>query len=60
MVGTGGSDLTEWGSSAQRSQFRQNTEFGALRLVLGEDGWSSRYVNVDGDVLDTAAGGCRS
>ena len=60
VVGTGGSDLTDWRSSTQRSEFRQNTEFGALRLVLGEDGWSSRFISVEGKVLDTASGGCRS
>lgn len=58
VVGTGGAELTSWSRSA-RSDFRQNTRAGAMRLVLGPDGYTGRFVAVDGTVLDTFSGSCR-
>ncbi len=60
VVGTGGLPATDWSNATQRSAYRQNTDLGALRLVLSDGAWTSEFVTVDGRVLDTASGGCRS
>ncbi len=57
VVGTGGADLHDWGDS-DRSEYRQNTDLGALRLVLGRDGYTGAFVSVDGETLDEFSGGC--
>ncbi len=59
VVGTGGHPMTAWREGPQRSEVRQNQQLGALRLVLSEGGWTSAFVSVTGEVLDTASGTCR-
>ena len=51
--------MTDWSAGPQRSVARQNQQHGALRLVLSEGGWTSQFVSVTGEVLDTAEGTCR-
>lgn len=57
VVGTGGKNLTEWGAS-NRSDYRQNTQFGALRLVLRPGSYSWEFRSVTGEVMDQGAGTC--
>lgn len=57
VVGTGGSNLTEW-QEVNRSEYRQNEEFGALRLVLKPTGYTAEFISVDGDVMDSSSGTC--
>ncbi|GAA0986138.1 hypothetical protein GCM10009562_38350 [Nocardioides aquaticus] len=59
VVGSGGRASTEWRTGPQRSVYRQNEQLGALRLVLSDGSWSSEFVSVSGEVLDTASGTCR-
>lgn len=58
VVGTGGSDLTGFGTT-DRAEYRQNTKFGALRLVLHPSGYTATFVGVGGAVLDSTSGSCR-
>ena len=57
VVGTGGKNLTEWGSS-NRSDYRQNTQFGALRLVLRPGSYTWEFRSITGEVMDQGAGTC--
>lgn len=57
VVGTGGKNLTEWGSS-NRSEYRQNTQFGALRLVLRPGSYTWEFRSVSGQVMDQGSGTC--
>lgn len=59
VVGTGGSDLTTL-RVPNRSEYRQNTRFGALRLVLNPTGYTASYIGVGGATLDTSTGTCRA
>ncbi|QIK75786.1 DUF7594 domain-containing protein [Nocardioides piscis] len=57
VVGTGGKNLTEWGTS-NRSDYRQNTQFGALRLVLRPGSYTWEFRSVTGEVMDRGTGTC--
>lgn len=57
VVGTGGNNLVGFGST-NRSEYRQASTFGALRLVLSPTGYTGEYVAVGGTVMDTFAGSC--
>jgi hypothetical protein len=58
VVGTGGIDLRGYKPDRQRTEYRQNTRFGALRLNLTATGYTARFVAVGGATMDTAAGTC--
>jgi 3',5'-cyclic AMP phosphodiesterase CpdA len=58
VVGTGGAELTLL-RPLNRSQYRQNARFGALRLVLTPTGYTATFVSVSGATLDTVSGACR-
>ncbi|CAA9377149.1 MAG: Alkaline phosphatase [uncultured Nocardioidaceae bacterium] len=60
VVGTGGKDLRGYRTTRQRTQYRQNTRFGALRLVLSSTGYSARFMSISGSTMDTASGTCHS
>ena len=60
VVGTGGHATTPWQPGPQRSVARVSGELGALRLVLADGGWTAQLVAVDGRVLDTSSGSCRT
>lgn len=57
VVGTGGKNLTEWGST-DRSDYRQNTQDGALRLVLRPGSYTWEFHSVAGEVMDQGTGTC--
>ena len=59
VVGTGGKDLRGYRPSQNRTEYRQDTDYGALRLELGSSGYAARFVSVGGATMDTAAGACR-
>ncbi len=59
VVGTGGSSLYGW-KSTDRSEFRQNTRFGALRLVLTSNHYSAEFFDVDGVSIDASSGSCHA
>jgi hypothetical protein len=58
VVGTGGSTLT--GFTRQRTQYRQKSSFGALRLTLIPSGYTARFVSIAGTTMDTASGTCHN
>ena len=58
VVGTGGKDLRGYKPSSQRTQARQNSTFGALRLELTSTGYRGWFVSIGGQTLDTASGTC--
>lgn len=60
VIGTGGATLYGWSASPQRSEFRQNTQIGALRLVLDNGGYTGEFIAVDGTVVDTVSGSCHA
>ena len=60
VVGTGGKDLRGYKPDRHRTEYRQSTRFGALRLVLGSTGYTARFVSVGGATMDTASGTCHS
>jgi hypothetical protein len=57
VVGTGGKSRHAF-SRTNRSEFRQDTEYGALRLVLTADGYSFAFLDTAGRVLDAGSGTC--
>jgi hypothetical protein len=58
VVGTGGKNLTDF-TSTNRSAYRQNTDMGALRLVLRRGSYDWRFVSVSGKVMDSGSRTCR-
>lgn len=58
VSGTGGKSFSTF-SSTNRSEYRQNTQHGALRLSLTPTGYSGTYVNINGATMDSFAGSCR-
>ena len=58
VVGTGGKDLRGYKPTRQRTEYRQNTKFGALRLVLSSTGYTARFMSIGGATMDTASGTC--
>lgn len=57
VVGTGGKGLTDF-RSANRSEYRQNRQFGALRLNLRENGYTFRFISIHGRTMDRGTGTC--
>ncbi|CAA9353870.1 MAG: hypothetical protein AVDCRST_MAG34-1935 [uncultured Nocardioidaceae bacterium] len=60
VVGTGGKTLTGFKPDRHRTEYRQNSRFGALRLALTPTGYSARFVSVGGTVMDSSSGTCHS
>ena len=58
VSGAGGKSFSTFGT-AKRSEFRQNTEHGAVRLSLTPSGYSLSFVNLAGDAMDSFSGTCR-
>jgi hypothetical protein len=59
QVGTGGIGHYSFSGTAPNSVVRDANAFGALKLTLGPNGWTSQYINAPGSTLtDTARGGC--
>jgi hypothetical protein len=59
VVGTGGKDLRGFRPNTRRTQYRQNSNFGALRIVLKPTGYAARFVSLGGTVMDATSGTCR-
>jgi hypothetical protein len=57
VVGTGGKSLYDF-SPINRSEYRQDTKFGALRLSLTPTGYSGEFVNINGTTMDSFSGSC--
>ncbi len=60
VVGTGGKDLRGYKPDRHRTEYRQNSAYGALRLELGSTGYSARFVSIEGTTMDTASGTCHT
>jgi acid phosphatase type 7 len=60
VVGTGGGTLRGFRSTpATGSQVRKSTAYGVLEAELGQDAWTFRFIDADGNVLDAGSGTCR-
>lgn len=59
VAGTGGTSLHAFGTT-NRSAYRQNTQYGAVRLDLTPNGYSGAFVNIRGATMDSFSGSCRS
>jgi len=59
VVGTGGEDLEAFGAIKPTSEARSQS-FGVLQLQLGSAGYSFRFVNSSGTVLDHGSGTCHA
>jgi hypothetical protein len=57
VVGTGGEDLETFGAIKPTSQARAQS-FGVLELQLGSAGYTFRFVDLDGTVVDEGSGTC--
>jgi hypothetical protein len=59
QVGTGGIGHYSFLSPVQGSVVRSTDAFGAVKLVLSQDGWTSQFIDAPGSTLtDTGGGGC--
>jgi hypothetical protein len=58
VVGTGGKSAYPF-DSQDRSVYRQNAKFGALRLSLTPTTYTGVYTAIDGSVMDSFSGTCR-
>lgn len=53
VVGTGGASLYDLESSCSHRDYRQDTDKGVLKLVLGADSYSWEFIAVGGKVMDS-------
>ncbi len=58
VAGTGGGELRSFGHAAANSMVRVEGTNGLVELTLGATGWASRFIAVDGEVVDEAHGSC--
>ncbi len=59
VIGTGGHELNPLGPPLPNSEFRYNTNWGVLRLTLGEGNYSWQFMPVGGGLpLDAGTGTC--
>ncbi len=58
VVGTGGEQQVTVAASALPRPAVWIKTFGYLRLVLGDAGWTTEFVDSTGAVLDTSSGSC--
>jgi acid phosphatase type 7 len=59
VVGTGGRNLTSWGTIAANSQVRNNTTFGVLKLTLHPKSYDWTFVPIAGQSFsDTGTAAC--
>lgn len=56
VSGLGG--ITRYGLRSARAEYRYNAIDGALRLTLGEAGYTWQFVTIDGVVRDEGSGSC--
>ena len=59
VVGTGGRNLTSWGTISANSQVRNNTTFGVLKVTLHPDSYDWQFVPIAGQSFtDTGTTAC--
>ncbi len=58
VVGTGGRSLYKWGSVKPNSAFRNNTNYGVLKLTLRAASYDWAFITVGDKVLDQGTGSC--
>ncbi|WP_405150997.1 metallophosphoesterase [Sphaerisporangium sp. NBC_01403] len=58
VVGSGGASHYAFGPPVPGSAFRDNTDFGVLRLVLHRGGYDWRFVDTKGEALDSGTARC--
>lgn len=58
VVGTGGASLYEFRTTLPNSEFRDNTNYGVLRLTLRSGSYSWQFVTAGGTVLDSGNANC--
>lgn len=58
VSGAGGKSFSAFGT--KRSEYRRNTEHGAVRLSLLPTDFSGAFLSIDGTVMDSFFGTCRS
>jgi hypothetical protein len=58
VVGTGGRSLYSWGSIKPNSAYRNNSNYGVLKLTLHSSSYTWAFVTVGDKVLDSGTGTC--
>ena len=58
VVGTGGTGLEDFGTSAANAIVRSSLAHGVIELTLGASGWEFRFVSTDGSFSDQGHGTC--
>jgi hypothetical protein len=58
VVGTGGTGLEDFGTSAANAIVRSNVAHGVIELTLQPSGWGFRFVSTDGSFSDQGHGTC--
>jgi hypothetical protein len=58
VVGSGGASHYRLGSPEPGSAFRDDTDFGVLRMVLRHGAYDWRFLGTKGEVLDSGTGRC--
>lgn len=58
VAGTGGDDHMKQISNASNSVYRNNTDFGVLKVTLQASGYGFQFVNTSGTVLDAGSASC--
>ena len=58
VVGSGGRDLTPFGTPHPRSVFRNSENYGALRIEMQENGYEWQFVSISNAVIQGGAGTC--
>ena len=58
VVGTGGKSLGSFGPTQPNLEFRDNTQYGVIKLVLHPNGYDWTFVNEFGQTVDLGSGSC--
>ena len=58
VVGTGGKGFYDFGSPIANSEFRYNSDFGVLKLVLNSSAYEWEFINTAREVIDRGTGTC--
>jgi hypothetical protein len=58
IAGTGGRNLYTYNKLEPNSEFKENTQFGVLKLILKNDSYDFSYVTTQNQVLDSGTGRC--
>ncbi len=58
VVGTGGINLYSFQKIQPNSEFRDNKDFGVLKLTLHSSSYDWQFISIDNQVLDAGSGQC--